>query len=29
MDVNKIMNDIEKNPEKYTSWFKIAMKNLF
>jgi isopentenyl-diphosphate delta-isomerase len=29
MDVNKIMNDIEKNPKKYTSWFKIAMKNLF
>lgn len=29
MDVNKIMNDIEKNPGKYTSWFKIAMKKLF
>lgn len=29
MDTREIMDDIEKDPEKYTSWFKIAMKNLF
>jgi isopentenyl-diphosphate delta-isomerase len=29
MDTKDIMDDIEKNPEKYTSWFKIAMNNLF
>lgn len=28
-DVIEIMDDIKKDPEKYTSWFKIAMKNLF
>ena len=25
----KIMADVAKNPTKYTSWFKIAMKKLF
>ena len=29
MDVIIIIDDIKRDPEKYTSWFKIAMKNLF
>jgi len=29
MDVIIIIDDIKRDPEKYTSWFKIAMKKLF
>jgi len=25
IDIDSLMNDIKKNPEKYTSWFLIAM----
>lgn len=29
MDEKKIISDIKNNPNKYTSWFKIAMEKLF
>jgi len=29
MNINEIISDIKKHPEKYTSWFKIAMQKLF
>jgi isopentenyl-diphosphate delta-isomerase len=29
IDLDKLKTDIELNPDKYTSWFKIAMEKLF